>query len=76
MRACDSDVGMPKIQVTTPQTTIATIAAHKATSDICPSPPKLTMPEIVSATAVDMSDMSSRPRKLQTAAMAMADGPS
>ena len=65
-------VGMPKYQATTPQTMMATIAAASATSAAWLSPPKSTMPKIVLATAVLTAVMTTKPMKLQTAAMMMA----
>ena len=52
--------------------TMATAAAASATKAAWSSPPKSTIPLIVSATAVEMSDMPARPMKLQTTLMRMA----
>ena len=66
-------VGMPKYQATVPHTMMATIAAMSAMSACWESPPKSTMLKMVCATAAVNRDSTSKPRKLQTAAMTMAN---
>ena len=63
---------MPKSQATLPHTMMATMAAMSVTSALCASPPKSTMPKMVCATAGEIADMTSKPTKLQIAAMMMA----
>ena len=72
MRAWLSLVGMPKAHAATPHTTMATMAALSATRAAWLSPPKSTMPEMVSATAVETATDPARPRKLQATLRAMA----
>ena len=72
MRAWLSEVGMPKIQAPTPQATMPTVAAARAMRAAWVSPPKSTMPDIVSATAVEMRVIATRPMKLQTTLMPIA----
>ena len=76
MSAWLSEVGMPKAQAPRPQATMPTVAAASAMSAACESPPKSTMPEIVSATAVEMNDIATRPTKLQTTLMRIAESTS
>ena len=76
MSAWLSEVGMPKSQAPTPQATMPTVAAASAMSAACVSPPKSTMPEMVSATAVEMNDIATRPTKLQTTDMKIAESTS
>jgi hypothetical protein len=72
IRAWDSEVGMPKIQAPTPQATMPTVAAARAMSAAWVSPPKSTISDIVSATAVEIMVMATKPTKLQATDMAMA----
>ena len=72
MRAWLSEVGMPKSQAPTPHATMPTVAAASAMSAAWESPPKSTIPEMVSATAVEMNDMATRPTKLQMTLIMMA----
>ena len=72
MSAWLSLVGMPKIQAPTPHATMPTVAAASAMSAAWVSPPKSTMPLMVSATAVETNVIATRPMKLQTTLMAMA----
>ena len=76
MRAWLSEVGMPKAQAPRPQATMPTVAAARAMSAAWVSPPKSTMPEMVSATAVEMNDMATRPTKLQMTLMRIAESTS
>ncbi len=63
---------MPNHHAVAPHTMMATMAAMSAMSAARLSPPKSTIEKMVAATAVDTSDTSKSPRKLQTAAMMMA----
>lgn len=65
-------MGIPNAQASTAQTTIANIAALKAMEASCALEPKSTILYIVSATFGDKSVITRTPRKLNTAAMAMA----
>ena len=72
MSECDWLVGMPNHQAAAPHTMMAIMAAVSAMSACWELPPKSTMLKMVCATADVTSETSSRPRKLQTAAMRMA----
>ena len=76
MRAWLSEVGMPKAHAPRPQATMPTVAAASAMRAACVSPPKSTMPEMVSAMAVEMNDMATRPTKLQMTLMKIAESTS
>ena len=76
IRAWLSEVGMPKAQAPRPQATMPTVAAARAMRAAWVSPPKSTMPEMVSATAVEMNDIATRPTKLQMTDMRIAESTS
>ena len=72
MRACDSEVGIPKAQAPTAQVTIPTQPAARATRASWLLLPKSTIPRIVSATAVEMRHIATKPTKLHTTLMIIA----
>ncbi len=66
------EVGMPRYQVATPQTMMATIAAASASNAAWLSPPKFTMPKMVFATAALTEVTTIKPMKLHAAAIMIA----
>ena len=72
MSAWLSLVGMPNTHASDDHVTMDTVAAARAMSATWASPPKSTMPLMVSATAVEKSVMPTSPRKLVMTLIQMA----